>query len=169
MKLRLPFNPRSPKTQALVALVLALFLAGAATTCRGAEPVMQFGIGSTIMRGTAPVLDLAVVYPQAGPGDADYLVGVTLVGESTYDGRPQRNQIFWRAQIIEGFGKFDVGIGVAVKQNDDGYNSGPLQFALSVGYRFGRVAAQELHFSNSGTRSPNAGRDLAIAAWRFGR
>lgn len=169
MKLKLPFNPRSPKTQLLVAIVLLLFLAGAATTCRGAEPVLQFGLGGTLMRGPAPVLDLAVVYPKAGPGDADYLLGVTLVGESEYRGASQRNQVFWRAQIIEGFGKFDVGLGVAVKQNDDAYNSGGLQFALSVGYRFGRVAAQELHFSNSGTRYPNAGRDLAIAAWRFGR
>ena len=165
--MNLPFNPRSPKTQALVAIVLGLFLLGAATTCRGAEPELQFGIGSSWLRGQAPVLDMAVVYPKAGPGDADYLLGVTLVGQSHYYGETQRNQIFWRAQIIEGFGKFDVGIGVAVKQNDDGYNTGPLQFALSVGYRFGRVGAQELHFSNSGTRYPNAGRDLAIASWRF--
>lgn len=165
--MNLPFNPRSPKTQALVAIVLGLFLLGAATTCRGAEPELQFGIGSAWLRGPAPAIDMAVVYPKAGPGDADYVLGVTLVGESKYYARTQPNQIFWRAQIIEGFGKFDVGIGIAVKQNDDGYNTGPLQFALSIGYRFGRVAAQELHFSNSGTRYPNAGRDLALVAWRF--
>lgn len=165
--MNLPFNPRSPKTQALVAIVLGLFLLGAATTCRGAEPELQFGIGSAWLRGPAPVIDMAVVYPKAGPGDADYLLGVTLVGESKYYQRTQPNQIFWRAQIIEGFGKFDVGIGIAVKQNDDGYNTGPLQFALSIGYRFGRAGGQELHFSNSGTRYPNAGRDAAIAFWRF--
>lgn len=165
--MKLPFNPRNPKTQIMVGIVLALFLAGAATTCRG-EPLLQFGIGSTIIRGQAPVIDLAVVYPQAGPADSDYVAGLTLIGESDYRG-PQRNQIAWRAGIVEGFGRFDVGIGAAILQNEDAFNSCRMQFVLSLGYRFLRwpVTAGVQHFSNAGTCFPNVGRDMATISWRF--
>ncbi len=168
--MKLPFNPRNPKTQVMVGIVLALLLAGAATTCRSAEPVLQFGIGSAIIRGEAPVIDLAIVYPQAGPGDADYLFGVTLIGESELYGQAQRNQVAWRAGIVEGFGRFDVGIGLAVLQNADVYNSCRLQFALSLGYRPRRwpVSLGLQHLSNSGSCYPNKGRDALLVAWRFG-
>ena len=167
--MKLPFNPRNPKTQLLVGIVLALFLAGAATTCRGAEPVLQFGIGSAVIRGEAPALDLALVYPEAGPGDADYVLGVTLIGDSELYGQPQRNQVAWRAGVVEGFGRFDVGLGVARLQNEDAFNSCRLQFALSLGYRFVHwpVVVGLQHFSNSGTCSPNKGRDLLMVGWRF--
>lgn len=166
--MKLPFNPRNPKTQLLVAAVVLLLLAGLATMAR-ADPYAQSSAGSAIVRGEAAAIDLAIVYPEAGPGDSSYAVGVTLIGESTFQGATQRNNFAWRAELVDGFGRFDVGIGVAVMQNEDAFNSCDLQFTLALGYRLRRwpVTVGLRHFSNSGTCSPNKGRDLLLVGWRF--
>lgn len=167
--MKLPFNPGDKKVQAAVGLVIVLLLAGFATTCHGAEPYAQFGYGRTLVKGETDALDLSIRYPDAGPGDADYAFGVTFIGPSILYGQDQRGNFAWRAEIIDGFGRFDVGLGLAVMQNEDIYNSGRMQFTLSLGYRFQRIPITVgiRHFSNGSTDRPNKGRDVAFVAWRF--
>lgn len=162
-----PFNPGNRKTQIGVAIIVLLLIIGLATAAR-ADSYVQFGAGTTLARGETSALDLAVVYPD-GPGDASYLIGVTLVGESTLYGIDMPPQIAWRAQLIEGFGRFDVGLGVAWLRNTDIYNCSGPSFALSLGYRFKvlPVNLSALHFSNAGSCRPNKGRDMLTVAWRF--
>lgn len=162
-----PFNPGKRNTQIAVAIVVVLFVAGLATTCRG-ESYVQFGAGTTIARGETSALDLAIVYPD-GPADASLLVGATLIGESTLYGLDMPPQIMWRAQIIEGFGRFDVGLGAAWIRNTDIYNCSGPSFALSLGYRFKAlpITVGANHFSNAGSCRPNKGRDFVAVSWRF--
>jgi hypothetical protein len=162
-----PFNPGKRNTQIGVAIIVVLFVAGLATTCRG-ESYVQFGVGSTILRGETSVIDLAVVNPN-GPGDSSLLFGATLIGESTLYGLDMPPQIAWRAQIIEGFGRFDVGLGVAWMRNTDIYNCSGPSFALSLEYRFKAlpITASALHFSNAGSCRPNKGRDMVTVSWAF--
>ena len=163
----IPFNPGNRKTQIGVALLVLAFVIALASFAR-ADSYVQFGAGSTILRGESSALDLAIVNPN-GPGDSSLLFGATLIGESTLYGLDMPPQIAWRAQIIEGFGRFDVGLGVAWIRNTDIYNCAGPSFALSLGYRFKSlpITASALHFSNAGSCRPNKGRDMVTVAWRF--
>ncbi|MDZ7355864.1 MAG: acyloxyacyl hydrolase [candidate division KSB1 bacterium] len=168
--MKLPFNVGQKWVQIAVAVVVALLVAALATRCaEAAEPVAQFSYGRTVLRGETDVLELAVRYPDAGPGDADYAFGVTFIGPSSLYDVPQPANFAWRAEIIDGFGRFDVGLGLAVMQNEDIYNSGRMNFTLSLGYRFKRwpVAVTLRHFSNGSTKRPNKGRDLLTIGWIF--
>jgi hypothetical protein len=162
-----PFNRGKPKVQAGGLLIVALILCGMATQCR-AESYAQFGAGSTVVRGQTTALNLSVVYPDAGPGDAAYEAGVMFVGDSYLNGI-QRQNFAWYGALVEGFGKFDVGIGPAYLQNTDTYNGSHLNFTLLLGYRFERIpiTVRMQHFSNGGTQSPNKGRDFLLVFWRF--
>ena len=62
MKWSLPFNQGNRKTQIGVVAVLALLLLAFCTTAR-AEPYASFGVGSTVVRGEAPMVDLTIAYP----------------------------------------------------------------------------------------------------------
>lgn len=163
----IPFNRGNRKTQLGVALFVILFTLALARWARADEPYVQMGVGSAIVRGEAPLLDLSIVYPGKAPRGADYTFGVTLIGESDYGDRHQRGQIAWRAQLVDGFGKFDLGLGAAYLQNEDIYNSCHLEFSLSAAYRFKWGTLEYLHFSNAGTCMPNVGRDLLFWAHRF--
>jgi hypothetical protein len=164
-----PTNGGNTKTQVLVAVLVLLLVAGLATLARSAEPVAQFSAGRAVMRGETTAMDISVTYPQAGPGDSSYSFGVTFIGGSVHYGRAQRQQFAWRGELIDGFGRFDVGLGIAYVQNDDIYNSCHANFTLSLGYRFRGlpVTVGVRHFSNGGTCSPNVGRDLLLVGWRF--
>lgn len=166
--MKLPFNPDNRKSQIGVAIVLVLLIAAFATQCQ-AESYAQFGYGRTVSRGETGVLDLSIVWPDAGPKEADLAVGATFIGQSTLYGLPQRNQFAWYAQVIDGFKDFEVSLGVAYMQNEDIYNSCHLQFLLGLGYRFRTlpITARLQHFSNGSTCSPNKGRDMLVLAWRF--
>ncbi len=164
MKLSLPFNPGSWKTQLGVGLVLILLFSALATKCRAAEPAyMQGGVGSAVVRGPAPVIDVTIVYPNRVK-DASYELGATLIGESSFRDANQRNNFALHASIVDGLGRFDVGLGAAYLQNTDEYNGSHLNFHLLLQYRFRRwpVVARWQHFSNAGTQSPNRGRDMAL-------
>lgn len=166
----IPFNQGRPKVQLGVLLVVVLFLVGLATRCGAEEAYSQFGVGSTYIRGTAPVMDLAYVYPDAAPGDAVLEVGATFLGQSsTADNGVQRNNFAARAAIVEGLGRFRVGLGFAYLQNTDTYNGSNLNFNLILGYDVKTipVTLRIHHFSNGGTRSPNKGRDMLLIYWRF--
>lgn len=165
--MKLPFNPGNLKTQLAVGALVLLILFGFATKCHSAEPYIQFSAGSTIYRGPATVLDMAVINP-AFAGDTALEVGITLIGESALYG-DQPGQIAWRAQLVDGFGRFDVGLGAAYLRNTDVYNCGGMNFALSLAYqfRFLPITARLGHLSNAGTCRPNKGRDFLTLGWRF--
>lgn len=158
MKWSLPFNQGNRKTQIGVVAVLALLLLAFCTTAR-AEPYASFGVGSTVVRGEAPMVDLTITYPEAGPKDADYAIGVSFIGGSEFNGN-QPNQFAWRAEVLDGFGKFDVGLGVAYLQNTDAFNGSHTNFTLSLHYRWEKWKVSIRHYSNGGTIKPNKGRDM---------
>lgn len=168
--MKLPFNTGHKTVQIAVSVVILLLVASLATQCaHAAEPYTQFGYGRALLKGETDALDLSIRYPDAGPGDADYAIGVTFIGPSTLYGQDQPANFAWRAEVIDGFGRFDVGMGLAVMQNEDIFNSGRMQFTLSLGYRFKSVplSITVRHFSNGSTSRPNKGRDVLYAAWRF--
>lgn len=168
----LPFNQGSTKTQIGVAILLGLFILALATKCSAGDgkAYSQVFVGTTTIRGQAPVIDLSFVYPKAAPGDAELEVGATFIGESDYRGSHQQNNFALRTTIVEKLWRFDVGLGAAYLQNTDTYNGSNLNFNLLLGYRFKHWPMSlrpEFHFSNGGTRSPNKGRDLFMLGVRF--
>lgn len=168
LKYIIPFNPGNRKTQVGVAAVLLLLIGAFATQCAKAEDsYVQMGIGSTIVRGQAPVIDLQLAYPGAGPKDATIEVGATIIGASNFRGYDQPNNFAFSAAVLDGFGGFDVGIGAAYLQNVDSYNGSHLNFKLILGYHWDRVSVRWSHFSNAGTVYPNKGRDWINVYWRF--
>lgn len=169
MKFKIPWNPENRQSKIIVLVVVLLLIAGLATTCRSAEKLAQFSIGAAQIRGQTEVADLAVIYPNSGPGDAGYAFGVTFIGASAHYGIEQKPNFAVRAELIEGFRRFDVSLGVAYMQNEDIYNSGHGEFTLALAYRFKRwpVVLTVRHFSNGGTAMPNKGRDLALIGWQF--
>ena len=62
------------------------------------------------------MVDLTIAYPEAGPKDADYAIGVSFIGGSEFNGN-QPNQFAWRAEVLDGFGKFDGGLGLALNHS----------------------------------------------------
>lgn len=166
----LPFNPGNRKVQAGVAIILLLFFWALATKCSaGEESYSQVGGGGTFIRGETGVLDLAFAYPKAAPGDAVLEVGATFIGESDLHTVPQRNNFAVRATVVDYLGHVQVGLGIAYLQNTDIFNGSHLNFTLVLGYEFRRMplTLRVQHFSNGGTVSPNKGRDMLLALWRF--
>jgi hypothetical protein len=99
---------------------------------------------------------------------ADVRFNLTLVGTSQFGGVEQPNNFMVGAQIVNGFGPVDLGLGVAKLQNSDAYNSGTMNFNLSAGWHIWRSATIEyMHYSNAGSHYPNYGRDALLATWRF--
>lgn len=167
--MKLPFNTGDKPVQIAVAVVILLLVTALATQCAQAEPYTQFGYGRAMLKGETDALDLSIRYPDAGPGDADYAVGVTFIGPSTLYGRDQPANFAWRAEVIDGFGRVDVGLGLAIMQNQDIYNSGKMQFVLSLGWRLKSipVSFRLQHFSNGSTSRPNKGRDILFISYAF--
>lgn len=162
---RLTRNPN--KAQIAILVFVLLFLGSLATQCR-AEPVAQFELGSTVARGVAPVVGLSVIWPDAGPKDADFECGVQLIGTSTFKNEDQSNQAAFQCLLVDGYKKLDLGLGVVYLQNTDGYNGSNTNFSLKFGYRFtDRISLSWRHWSNAGTSKPNYGRDMLVLGYRF--
>lgn len=167
-----PTNTGNRKVQLGVALLIGLFVLGLAVSkCAAASEASysQVGLGSTFIRGETSVIDLAFVYPEAAPADANLEVGATFIGPSELKGADQRNNFAVRATVVEKLWRFDVGLGIAYLQNVDTYNGSHLNFNLLLGYNFRRlpITLRVQHFSNGGTQSPNKGRDMLLVLWRF--
>jgi hypothetical protein len=163
-----PWNPGKKAAYAVTALLILLAV-GFCTTARSAEPPhVQMAVGSTVVRGTTPAVSVNVVYP-GRVGDASYEFGATFIGESSFRDVLQRNNFALHAGIVDGFGRFDVGLGVAYLQNTDEYNGSNLNFQLLLGYRFKSLplTVRLQHFSNGSTKMPNRGRDMLLFFYRF--
>lgn len=169
--LRKKLLPHKGKIAAGIGLfVIVLLFAFFTPWNRALAADMWFDAGATIVRGETPVLGLTLATP--GPLDTRLEAGFNLIGSSTYPektGRENPVQIAVHAAIVDGFGPVDVGIGIAVLQNEDAYNSGKVQFMPLLRWWLwnDRVLLTYRHFSNSGSVKPNTGRDFVMVGWRF--
>lgn len=165
--MKLPFNQGNRKTQLLVSLIILLMLAALATAARAGESYAGFGVGTSIVRGQAEMLSLDLTFPQAGPKDADFRTGIVLIGASEFRRNMQPSQAAGFVELVDGFKKCDVGVGVAYLQNTDEYNGSNANFTLSLACRYKALRATLRHFSNAGTKMPNRGRDMLYLSYVF--
>lgn len=141
----------------VVLLVFAM-----ATTCRASESRVAFEGGVQYLRGPAAVVALGTRW--AAPGDASWEAGLVLVGRNPND----RGVAGVQALYVDGFGRFDIGIGMAYFNRVPDLLGSNLNFSLLVGYRFNeRWAVNVRHWSNAGTTDTNTGLDVVTVAYRF--
>ena len=167
-------NPRS--VVYLIVLFVLIFL-GAFVWQQAHGAVLEFEGGNTIVRGSTQAIGAKVVWPGTVTRIGDLGCGFLLIGTShSADGREQPNQIVGHCQVIGNYptsrwGTFSSGVGLAAIQNQDYYNSGRLNFYLMLQYKFAgalrHAGLAYQHISNAGTHSPNDGRDVLLATWRF--
>lgn len=157
---------RNPdKVKAIIAVFAIVLMISTATRCHGSE--VEWGAGMTVARQQSAVIKFDIVWPKAGPIDADYRCGLVLIGASIDTGE-DRNNAAVQCQVVDGFGKFDIGLGLVALQHTDALNGSTVNFSLSLGYRFGdHFAITYGHWSNAGTVKPNTGRDMVFFSWRF--
>lgn len=163
-------NLNKPTTIAVGAVVALFVLAMALHRCHAAPtdaPYVQVSGGETVIRGPTQVLDLTLTEPAPQLGGAYLQQSLTVIGTSTFKGQAVPNNFAARALFVDGFGHFDIGVGLSWMQNPSPYNGGPVNFALQLAYRFPHVTATYAHMSNAGSRLPNYGRDILMLGWRF--
>lgn len=169
------FNLNLKTTLGVLALVALLALGLAIPKCHGADlgptdaPYVQLSGGKTWIRGPAPVLDLTFTQPASVLRNAYWQESLTVIGSSTWHNESVPNNFIVRALFVDGFGRFDVGLGISWMQVYLPYNGSSVNFALQLDYRFKRlpVTLTVAHESNAGTRLPNLGRDEIMLGWRF--
>ena len=159
-----------PAVKVVLLIAIAVFLSGFfVKKCQGAEVKMDFVAGSAVVRGATGAFGLNVCQERVIAGFADWCSGFMLIGSSTWNGQYNDFQAVVHSQVVAHTrGGFELGVGVAHIQHDDAYNSGTVNFSLSLAHRlFSNVYVRYQHFSNAGTHMPNQGRDLLLADWRF--
>lgn len=158
------FPHKVPVRYVLVGFVVVLTLAYA-TTCRGEG--LQIEAGSTIVRGHTPSIGFVKSWRNRGVGDYSYECGFGIVGSSTFRGVEQRNQGVAECLMVDGFGRFDIGAGLAAQSSSDDYNT-RANFSLLLRWRITeRLSLAYRHRSNADTSAPNVGRDLLIFGVRL--
>lgn len=170
------FNNPPKVVIALVVFVL-LLLAGMiwAGHARAAEtqptfaPYVQFDVGSTVVRGTAPVLDLTFTTPSSQLRGAYWEGAMTVIGSSTWNGVNAPNNVAARGLFLDGFGHFDLGLGLSWMMNPTPYNGSNVNFNLQADYRFTflPITLTYTHMSDAGMKMPNYGRDIVMIGYRF--
>jgi hypothetical protein len=146
---------------AFVAILLLLF----SVKSRG-EQTLEFEAGAAVLRGETPVIGLTIGCPECGPVNTSYEFGFDLVGDS-HDYEDSPNSIGPRVMLVDGYKKFEAGLGFQWWNVATGYTC-QFTFALMARYRAtDRVAVQWRHSSSAGSCRPNVGRDLVTVAWRF--
>jgi len=159
----------APVVWAAVMLFVILFAFALAHRAHATGAYVQLSGGTTVVRGAAPVLDLAFAYPSGiGPNDR-WKFGIDMVGSSTFQSKPAPNNYIYRAGYQVGFGHFDMLLGVSWMQNYLPYNGGNVNMNLELAYRLERwpLTFTYSHFSDAGSRLPNYGRDLLMLGYRF--
>lgn len=159
-------NQKTRIAIAVFVVALLAFFAIGPRTCK-AEQTLTAEVGSAIVRGAAPTVGLTLGFPNAGPVKTDYEFGVQLVGSSDYEGESQPNAIMVHAALVDGFGPFEMGLGLYGHNVDWAYNCS-FGFHLLARYRFTEhLGLQWRHYSTAGSCSPNPGRDIISVGWRF--
>jgi hypothetical protein len=157
----------------LVALLVLGFIIpncsrAATTEMPSFAPYVQISGGYAIVRGPTPVLDLTFTEPAPQLRGAYWQESLTVIGTSTYNGQSVPNNFAARGLFVDGFGHFDVGLGLSWMQNPAPFNGSPINFALQLAYRFDFGGTLTYaHMSNAGSKLPNLGRDLVMLGWRF--
>lgn len=161
----------APAAQLIIFAVIIALLLGFCTYAKASE-VDILG-GSTVIRGPTGVLAMDVIFPKVIGDYGNLELGLNLIGESNwhcFDGAEcNNNQAVVHAEVVAPIPYLgEVGIGVAHLQHSDNYNSGSIDFSLSLEHRiYKNVYIRYQHFSNAGTNAPNAGRDMVLIGWRF--
>lgn len=158
------------KVKVILLAVIGLFLCSFfVKACRGAEMKMDFVAGSALVRGNAGAFGLNVCQPRVIANFADWCNGFMLIGDSSWRGKHSDFQAVLHSQVVAHLWLgFELGIGVAHMQHSDEYNSGSVNFSLSLERRvYKNFYLRYQHFSNAGTSMPNEGRDLLLSTWRF--
>jgi hypothetical protein len=163
------------KTFAIVSVFVTLIvLAFILPQCHAAEapfkaPYVQFSVGSAVVRGPTPVLDMTYTFPAPQLRNAYWQYSLTLIGESSFRNQSAPNNMVIRALFVDGLGQFDFGIGPSWMMNPLPYNGSNVNFNLQLAYRFKSkpVTLTYSHFSNAGQTETNLGRDLLLIGWRF--
>lgn len=186
-----PFGNALP-VQIILYVMVAIFFFGLLTHCGKAKAdeapaalyqsqSLQLDIlaGSTVVRGPTGVLGMNLRFPGIVAHYADLSVGFDIIGQSNWCSGgtgPQcfnNNQAVIHAQIVAPLRwGYELGIGVAHLQHSDNYNSGSIDFSLSLQHqlwarKFPNVYWRYQHFSCAGTCSPNEGRDMLLLGYRF--
>jgi hypothetical protein len=166
------FNLNKKTLIAVLAVVALLALGMIIPQCHAGPldaPYVQLSGGSTVVRGQAPALDLTFTEPAPQLRHAFWQESLTVIGTSTYNGKSVPNNFALRGLFVDGFGRFDVGIGVSWMQNYLPYNGSPFNANLQLDYRFELlpITVTYTHMSNAGSRLPNLGRDIVLIGWRF--
>ncbi len=126
-------------------------------------PSLSFGVGSAIVRESAPVIGLTLNYPDR-IGDIDYEFGFNLVGATS----TVNNNFGVNLRLVDGWGPVRLGFGLAYLQHTDFINGSNLNFNLLAGYRLSsRWTLDYSHWSNAGTVFPNLGRDMVTLNYKY--
>jgi hypothetical protein len=129
---------------------------------------VQISGGYKIIRGYTPALDLTFTEPAPQLRNAYWQESLTVIGESDFRGQHVPNNFAARVLFVDGFGRFDVGLGLAFVDNPKPYNGQAINFALQLAYRFKMGSTLTYaHISDAGTRLPNLGTDIVMIGWRF--
>lgn len=171
----------------VVAFVVAFVLTFLPRCSRAADFEVQ--AGSKVIRGPTWAAAALVYFPHVVANKADVRCRILLYGPSNYrkketvtwtvNGKPgpsftqevdhpqdQNAQV--GCQVLSGYNRFDLGLGVQQMMRGDAYNAAGMAFWLSLRYRLTDHASVEYsHSSNAGTKTPNLGSDFILAAWRF--
>lgn len=171
----------------VVVFVLCFILTFLPRCSRAADFEVQ--AGSKIVRGPTWAAAALVYFPHVVANKADvrcrillygpstYTRRVTIVKETRHDGtvtnvvdqkesQDQNAQV--GCQVLSGYRRFDLGLGVQTVFRTDAYNAAGATFWLTLRYRAAEHFSVEYsHSSNAGTKTPNLGSDFVLAAWRF--
>lgn len=157
--------PHKPATRYVLVGFVAVLILAFATQCRGEG--LSLEAGGTIVRGHTPAIGFVKSWRNRGVGDYSYECGFGIVGSSTYNGRPQRNQGVAECLLVDGFGRFDIGAGLAAQSSSDAYNT-RANFSLLLRWRItDRFSVAYRHRSNADTGDVNLGRDVLLVGWRL--
>lgn len=157
-------NPKS--TQYAIVVFVVVLLALFSCHARAADQTLTFEAGSAVLRGEAPTVGLTISCPSCGPVNTDFEYGFDLVGSSV-EKRDNPNAIGPRIALVDGWKKFELGIGMQWWNVEWEYTC-QFNFHLLARYRATeRLGVQWRHSSSAGTCSPNYGRDLLTVGWRF--
>lgn len=171
---------------AVVAFVVAFVLTFLPRCTRAAEFEVQGG--SKIVHGPTWAAAALVYFPRVVADKADVRCRILLYGPSYYDLPVTREYTSPRGdktvttvepvrqdqnaqagcQVLSGYRRFDLGLGVQTVFRTDAYNAAGATFWLTLRYRATEHFSVEYsHSSNAGTKTPNLGSDFVLAAWRF--
>lgn len=156
--------PHDKKVRYVLTAFVVLILLAAATQCRASSFAFEGGV--QYLRGPAASVAASVV--TQGPGDSSIESGLMLVGSVDTEDRMHDGVMGAQVLYVDGFGRFDLGLGLAYMNRQHENLGSNLNFAMLVRYRFTeRWFVAVRHWSNAGTTPNNTGLDVINIGRRF--